>query len=161
MSFLRISKTKQLTLETPYSSFSRTLRAGNSFLDNTTFFYSKEELESIPEELQQYFNKIHSKIYAYKSKEPIFVKDTFGKVYTIDKHPDRMKNWDKIEDETMVYYAFYPQLKLEHVSDEIIEKIKEYPSSKDTYKDTEYRQYTAKDFPRNNSVMDFFDELEK
>lgn len=141
-------------------NFSRTLRAGNSVLDNTTYFYSKEELESIPEELQQYFKEIHSRIYAYKSKEPIFIKDTYGKVYTLDKHPNRMKDWDKIEDETIVYYAFYPKLKLEGVSDDTIKRIKEYPSSKDTYKDTEYRQYTAKDFPRNNSVMDFFDELE-
>ena len=62
----------------------------------------------------------YTKISAYNVKEPIYVRDSQGKIYELSHHPDRQCDWDKKEIVLQSAFLIVPQLRLNAFSDDEI-----------------------------------------
>ena len=66
----------------------------------------------------------YTKISAYDKKEPIYIRDSQGKIYELSHHPDRQCDWDKKEVVLQSTFLIVPQLRLNGFTEEDISAYK-------------------------------------
>lgn len=113
-----LQKLKRFILST--DELHRAIKQPNFIKDNTLVF------SEFPDFIEPFLiSSSKLRIKAYKSSEPIHVKDDSGEIYELSEHPNRNCDWDKRNSETDVIYAYIPYLKLNGVSDEDINRLKD------------------------------------
>lgn len=110
------------------STLSQNLKNPN-FSDYNTLIFEPEK--QLPNAYDNYIKNelIHSssvKVKAYKSSEPIYIRDKNNKIYELSAHPNRKYNWNTRISFIKSKYAYVPFLRLHGISDSEIEKLRNY-----------------------------------
>lgn len=110
------------------NSLAKNLKNANFAMDNTLIY---PEENSLPTRYYDLIRDglIHSsklRVKAYNPKEPIYIKDSNGKIYELSHHPDRKCDWDSRISYIHNVYAYVPFLRLNGISDEEIEEMRDF-----------------------------------
>jgi len=112
-------------------TLSKNLRIPNFAMDNTLVYPSDIALPASYNNLLSdgLIHRSNVKVRAYNPKEPIYIRGANGKIYDLSCHPDRKYDWDSRVSYIQNIYAYIPFLKLNGISDEQIEDMRDYCSS--------------------------------
>ena len=94
-------------------------------LSNKDFAFSNTLIlpDDYPENSDIPLNIQKSKIKAYKTKEPIFIRDSSGKIFELSNHPNRTCDWANEYCELNLKFAFIPYLKFKGIPDNRINEL--------------------------------------
>lgn len=112
-------------------TLSKNLRITNFAMDNTLVYPSDTVLPASYNNLLSdgLIHRSNVKVRAYNPKEPIYIRGANGKIYDLSCHPDRKYDWDYRVSYIQNIYAYIPFLKLNGISDEQIEEMRNYCNS--------------------------------
>ena len=112
-------------------TLSKNLRITNFAMDNTLVYPSDTVLPASYNNLLSdgLIHRSNVKVRAYNPKEPIYIRGANGKIYDLSCHPDRKYDWDSRVSYIQNIYAYIPFLKLNGISDEQIEEMRNYCNS--------------------------------
>ena len=104
------------------SELSKNLKKPNYAMDNIIFVPEGTMVFSDSgDSLTQSF---YTKISAYNTNEPIYIRDSSGKIYELSHHPNRQCDWDKQEVILKSTFLIVPQLRLNGFTEEDISAYK-------------------------------------
>ncbi len=104
------------------SQTSINLRNKNFLDDNIIFLPDDKNL--ILENQQDLISSYNYSLNTYKISEPIYVRDSYGKIYELSKHPNRKCDWDKKKTLLHSDFVYVPFLRFKGVSEDIINNLK-------------------------------------
>lgn len=142
---------------------SQNLRDENFAMENT-IVYSQQELDKSSYTKYIENGLIHSstfKIKSYNPLNPIYIKGTNGKIYELSHHPDRKYDWHTRNSYISTIYSYIPFLKLNGLSDDEINKMRNLCMTTPIQKDNIKTNYTVNMQPLKigHNIEDCFLEL--
>lgn len=102
----------------------RMLKEPNYYENNCLTCSNEEKIKRLKNELGDDIYYADATVYGYKNKVPVYVQAKDGKVYELNEHPERSCDWSERKEKISVAFCAIPQLKLDGMSDERIDKIK-------------------------------------
>lgn len=110
---------------------SKNLRIPSFAMDNTLVYPPDAVLPPSYNNLLSdgLIHRSNVKVRAYNPKEPIYIRGANGKIYDLSCHPDRKCDWATKTSYIHNVYAYVPFLRLNGISDEQIEEMRDYCNS--------------------------------
>lgn len=105
---------------------SRILKDEGFYKRNCLMSTNDNQIELLKEELGDIIHYSTATVYGYKKAIPIYIKDKNGRVFELYKHPERSCNWDERKEQVNVAFVAIPELRLQGLNDDEIERIKRY-----------------------------------
>lgn len=112
------------------SELARNLK-DKDFLNKNTLMFPEDIEFPYDEELLIQRN---IKIKSYKKSEPIYVKDSTGRIFELSTHPNRSYDWENKESYLHLRFSHIPYLRYKGLSEEEIEHLKSISKTNDTPK---------------------------
>lgn len=165
-----LQKIKSLIISN--SNLGKNLKNPN-FTDENTIFFDEPtskvlqcKLHSITPTLKNDPSLINTHLIfqrAYSSDEPIYIRDSNGKIYELSKHPKRKYDWNNISINSHSNFAYIPYLRLCGISENIISKLQNISTGISTYsipKETYFPQVNMQPLQVENSLESYFSKLD-
>lgn len=165
-----LQKIKSLIISN--SNLGKNLKNPN-FTDENTIFFDEPtskvlqcKLHSITPTLKNDPSLINTHLIfqrAYSSDEPIYIRDSNGKIYELSKHPKRKYDWNNISINSHSNFAYIPYLRLCGISENIISKLQNISTGVSTYsipKETYFPQVNMQPLQVENSLESYFSKLD-
>ena len=153
------------------SNLGKNLRNPN-FTDENTIFFDEQnskvlqnQLHSIAPTLKNDTSLINTHLIfqrAYSPDEPIYIRDSNGKIYELSKHPKRKYDWNNISINSHSNFAYIPYLRSCGISENIISKLQNISTGISTYsipKETYFPQVNMQPLQVGNSLESYFSKL--
>ena len=150
----------------------KSLRNPN-FTDENTIFFDEQnskvlqnQLHSIAPTLKNDTSLINTHLIfqrAYSPDEPIYIRDSNGKIYELSKHPKRKYDWNNISINSHSNFAYIPYLRSCGISENIISKLQNISTGISTYsipKETYFPQVNMQPLQVGNSLESYFSKLD-
>lgn len=165
-----LQKVKSLIISN--SNLGKNLKNPNFTDENTIFFNEptskvlQHQLHSIAPNLKNDTSLINTHLIfqrAYNPDEPIFIRDSNGKVYELSKHPKRKCDWNNISINLHSSFAYIPYLRSCGISEDIISKLQKISTGISTYcipKETYFPQVNMQPLQVGNSLESYFSKLD-
>lgn len=144
-----------------------------NFTDENTIFFDEQnskvlqcKLHSITPTLKNDPSLINTHLIfqrAYSSDEPIYIRDSNGKIYELSKHPKRKYDWNNISINSHSNFAYIPYLRLCGISENIISKLQNISTGVSTYsipKETYFPKVNMQPLQVGNSLESYFSKLD-
>lgn len=148
-----LSKIKDLISSN--SVLSQNLRK-NDFCRNNILLVPKDT-PFLSSNEKQYINSLSRKTIAYKKSEPIYIRDKYGKIFELSKHPDfnpELLNPLYLD----LTFINIPYLRFNGISNNTIEKLKSFYTSP-VIKSAKKRQINMQPLKTGNSIEEEFLEI--
>ena len=165
-----LQKIKSLIISN--SNLGKNLKNPN-FTDENTIFFDEPtskvfqcKLHSITPTLKNDPSLINTHLIfqrAYSSDEPIYIRDSNGKIYELSKHPKRKYDWNNISINSHSNFAYIPYLRLCGISENIISKLQNISTGVSTYsipKETYFPKVNMQPLQVGNSLESYFSKLD-
>ena len=165
-----LQKVKSLIVSN--SNLGKNLRNPN-FTDENTIFFDEQnskvvqnQLHSIAPTLKNDTSLINTHLIfqrAYSPDEPIYIRDSDGKIYELSKHPKRKYDWNNISINSHSNFAYIPYLRSCGISENIISKLQNISTGISTYsmsKETYFPQVNMQPLQVGNSLESYFSKLD-
>ena len=165
-----LQKIKSLIISN--SNLGKNLKNPN-FTDENTIFFDEPtskvlqcKLHSITPTLKNDSSLINTHLIfqrAYSSDEPIYIRDSNGKIYELSKHPKRKYDWNNISINSHSNFAYIPYLRLCGISENIISKLQNISTGVSTYsipKETYFPKVNMQPLQVGNSLESYFSKLD-
>ena len=165
-----LQKIKSLIISN--SNLGKNLKNPN-FTDENTIFFDEPtskvlqcKLHSITPTLKNDPSLINTHLIfqrAYSSYEPIYIRDSNGKIYELSKHPKRKYDWNNISINSHSNFAYIPYLRLCGISENIISKLQNISTGISTYsihKERYFPQVNMQPLQVGNSLESYFSKLD-
>lgn len=165
-----LQKVKSLIVSN--SNLCKNLRNPN-FTDENTIFFDEQnskvvqnQLHSIAPTLKNDTSLINTHLIfqrAYSPDEPIYIRDSDGKIYELSKHPKRKYDWNNISINSHSNFAYIPYLRSCGISENIISKLQNISTGISTYsisKETYFPQVNMQPLQVGNSLESYFSKLD-
>ncbi len=138
---------------------SRMLKDEGFYKRNCLISTNDNDIELLKKELGDTIFYSSATVYGYKKTMPIYIKDKDGRVFELHEHPERSCNWDERKEKMNVAFAAIPELKLQGVSDDEIERIKRYflDNDIDIRGTNERRQVNMSPVRVDTKIEEYFD----
>ena len=154
------------------SNLGKNLKNPN-FTDENTIFFDEQnskvlqnQLHSIAPTLKNDTSLINTHLIfqrAYSPDEPIYIRDSNGKIYELSKHPKRKYDWNNISINSHSNFAYIPYLRSCGISENIISKLQNISTGISTYsipKETYFPQVNMQPLQVGNSLESYFSKLD-
>lgn len=165
-----LQKVKSLIVSN--SNLGKNLKNPN-FTDENTIFFDEQnskvlqnQLHSIAPTLKNDTSLINTHLIfqrAYSPDEPIYIRDSNGKIYELSKHPKRKYDWNNISINSHSNFAYIPYLRSCGISENIISKLQNISTGISTYsipKKTYFPQVNMQPLQVGNSLESYFSKLD-
>ena len=120
-----------------------------------------EEVErNLDERTLKAMHKSKSVVKGYNINEPIYVFDEKGRVFSLDKHPERRYNYEEIKFPIEVVFCLIPELKKNGFSDEEIKKIKAIFGEQKDRKDNKSTKVSMSPIQVDTKIENVFEKIE-
>ena len=142
---------------------SQNLKNKNFFSDNAFFINSQNNIEEINKKFGDIIHYSEATVTGYNPNEPIYIKDSDGKIYTLDKHPKRTQDWENSKHTIKVHFLLLPELKGKGLSETEIEKLLNIlvtPQTQHKPFPADYNKINLYPLQAKNSMQKVFEELE-
>lgn len=147
------------------SELSQNLKNKNFFYSNAYFYNPSQTSDDL---LKKYGSIIHTSsatVTGYNSSEPIYIKDSDGKIYSLDEHPKRSVNWKKSNETVNVTFILLPELREKGLDDytikNILNNLEKGNKKEGSYTEpTEYNQLNLSPLQTGHSMRKIFEEIE-
>ena len=157
-----IKKIKELIYED--TELSKKLKNPNYEIDNLLVAEGKESIDELEKKLDERTLKVMHKsksiVKGYNINEPIYVFDKNGRVFSLDKHPERRNNYDELKYPIEVAFYLIPELKKNGFSDEEIKRIKETFGERKYRKDVKSAKVSMSPIRVDTKMEDIFEGIE-
>lgn len=125
-------------------------------LRNNNFTYSNTII--LPDDFTSEYDiplvKQRNKINAYKTREPIYIRDNNGRIFELSNHPNKSQNWKNKSSQISLNYAFIPYLRFKGIPEKYIKELSEkYPCA------SEYCKVKINTNNQKNNLEDKFLDL--
>ena len=164
-----IKKLRRLAVEKSESA--KRIRNGKTFIENTIMVGGEQKIYEAKSKYPEAFKMSTSMIRGYDKANTIYVKDEFGNIWPLEKHPNRTINWDNAYETINVAFCFIPVLKMNGWTDVQIENLRknikpiEYKPVSNTKKSISMQSYkvmpgdSEKEIPENLKTK-FYEGIE-
>lgn len=146
------------------TELARKLKNPNYENDNLLMVIGKEKIEELEKKLDERTLKIMHKsksvVKGYNINEPIYIFDKNGRVFSLDKHPERRYNYEELKYPIEVAFYLIPELKKNGFSDEEIKKIKETFGERKYRKDAKSAKVSMSPIRVDTKMEDIFEGIE-
>ena len=101
------------------------------------------------------------KIKAYNTNEPIYIKDSNGKIFELSHHPERKCDWNSKITYLRNLYAYIPFLRFHNIPNDKIDELSNFCSSayKSYHSTKDFNTVFMKPMQIDNNVENHFLEL--
>lgn len=131
---------KLKTIICSHSEFALALRNPNYTDQNTLFF----DISSYDDISTDFIFKHSEEKKAYNPNQPIYIRDTMGKIYELSHHPNRSYDWDKLSLDLKSCYTYIPYLRFNGMSEKDIEYLRSLSCGIEHYRATTDTDYSSK-----------------
>lgn len=165
-----LQKVKSLIISN--SNLGKNLKNPNFTDENTIFFDEptskvlQHQLHSITPTLKNDTSFINTHLIfqrAYSPDDPIYIRDSNGKIYELSKHPKRKYDWNNISINLHSSFAYIPYLRSCGISEDIISKLQNISTGISTYstpKETYFPQINMQPLQVGNNLESYFSKLD-
>ena len=152
-----LQKIKNLIVDD--SNLSTKLKSKDFFSDNILFL--PESMPFLDSYEKGLINSYSYDIYAYKSKDPIYIKDKCGKIYELSHHPENSCDWNAKKISLHSTFANIPYLRYNGVSEDLIDKLEAFFKNDSKRLDIKINDYNTNMSPlqTNHNIEDTFLEI--
>lgn len=121
-----------------------------------------EEMErNLDERTLKEMHKSKSVVKGYNINEPIYVFDKNGRVFSLDKHPERRYNYEELKFPVEVAFYLIPELKKNGFSDEEIKRIKEALGEQKNTEESKSTKFSMSPIRVDTKMEDIFEGIEE
>lgn len=121
-----------------------------------------EEMErNLDERTLKEMHKSKSVVKGYNINEPIYVFDKNGRVFSLDKHPERRYNYEELKFPVEVAFYLIPELKKNGFSDEEIKRIKEALGKQKNTEESKSTKFSMSPIRVDTKMEDIFEGIEE
>ena len=104
---------------------SQMLKDEEYYKKNRFICVDEEKISELKERFGDTILYSEATVYGYKKSIPIYIKDKTGKVFMLHEHPEKSCDWEKRNEKIEVAFTAIPKLRLQGLTDEEIDEIKE------------------------------------
>lgn len=154
------------------SNLGKNLKKPN-YTDENTIFFDEQTSKILQHRLRQIIpnsttntsivNTYLISKKAYSSDDPIYIRDTNGKIYELSKHPKRKCDWNNISINLHSSFAYIPYLRSCGISEDIISKLQNISTGISAYsipKETYFPQVNMQPLQVGNSLESYFSKID-
>ena len=121
-----------------------------------------EEMErNLDERTLKEMHKSKSVVKGYNINEPIYVFDKNGRVFSLDKLPERRYNYEELKFPVEVAFYLIPELKKNGFSDEEIKRIKEALGEQKNTEESKSTKFSMSPIRVDTKMEDIFEGIEE